>query len=268
MRKNRLLLDEQPLIILPELARKIGLNEAIVLQQINYWLADSKHIYEGRKWVYNSYTEWQKQFPFWSINTIRRAISKLEKSGLVISGNFNKMKLDNTKWYTINHDEVDKVDTEPLNQDGQPTCSNWADENTRLDKPIPETSPKTSSNSNNVLPKIKFAEFVKMKETEYQKLVTEYGEERTKKMVAILDNYKGSKGVTYKDDYRAILSWVVKRLKEDEERGKYGAVFPNAGKNKTNVAKEGRRKTAEDYTSGEFGGFFDDDLPLGDEQVF
>ncbi len=34
----KLLLNEQPLVVLPELACKIGLNEAIILQQLNYWL--------------------------------------------------------------------------------------------------------------------------------------------------------------------------------------------------------------------------------------
>jgi len=147
MRRNRLLLDEKPLIILPELATKIGLNEAIVLQQINYWLVDSNHIYEGRRWVYNTYAEWQKQLPFWSINTIRRAIAKLETTNLVISGNFNKMKLDNTKWYTINFEELEKLEVQPITQDGQSTCPKWADGETNLGRPIPETTTKTTSNN-------------------------------------------------------------------------------------------------------------------------
>ena len=34
---SKLLLNEQPLLIMPTLASKIGLNESIVLQQIHYW---------------------------------------------------------------------------------------------------------------------------------------------------------------------------------------------------------------------------------------
>ncbi len=34
-------------------------------------------------------------------------------------------------------------------------------------------------------------------------------------MLDILDNYKDASGKTYKSDYRAVLSWVVKRLEQD-----------------------------------------------------
>jgi len=53
-----------------------------------------------------------------------------------------------------------------------------------------------------------------MTEEEYQKLITEYGNEAVKKMIGILDNYKGSSGKKYKSDYRAILSWVVNEVKK------------------------------------------------------
>jgi len=62
----KLLLNEEPLIVLPSLAAHIGLQESIFLQQLHYWLNRSDHERDGHKWVYNSYKEWQKQFPFWS----------------------------------------------------------------------------------------------------------------------------------------------------------------------------------------------------------
>ncbi|MDR7079859.1 hypothetical protein J2Y03_004917 [Neobacillus niacini] len=43
---------------------RVGLNEALVLQQIHYWLGINKHEIEGRKWVYNSYPDWQRQLQF------------------------------------------------------------------------------------------------------------------------------------------------------------------------------------------------------------
>ena len=65
--------------------------------------------------------------------------------------------------------------------------------------------------------KIKYAEYVTLTEKEYQKLVDSYGEPSTKKMIEKLDNYKGSKGKTYKSDYMAILSWVVNVIMNNEE---------------------------------------------------
>ncbi|HAH9618369.1 ybl78 [Escherichia coli] len=37
----KLLFAERPLVINTQLAMKIGLNEAIVLQQLHYWLRDT-----------------------------------------------------------------------------------------------------------------------------------------------------------------------------------------------------------------------------------
>ena len=66
-----LLINEPPLQVLPSLACAVGLNEALILQQFHYWLQHSNNIKDGHKWIYNSYQEWHKQFPFWkSKNTL------------------------------------------------------------------------------------------------------------------------------------------------------------------------------------------------------
>lgn len=67
--------------------------------------------------------------------------------------------------------------------------------------------------------KSSYAEFVTMTEEEHRKIIEQYGAERVKRMINILDNYKGSNGKKYDSDYRAILNWVVKR--EEEENNKY-----------------------------------------------
>lgn len=104
---SRLLLDEQPLVILPKLAVVIGLNEAIVLQQLHYWVEKSKNEKDGKYWVYNTLAEWREQFPFWSKNTIIRTFEKLEQDKLIETGVFNRNKSDRTKWYTINYKTLD-----------------------------------------------------------------------------------------------------------------------------------------------------------------
>lgn len=106
---SKLLINEPPLQVLPTLAENVGIVEAIILQQIQYWLITSKEIKRGRKWTYNTYAEWQKQLKFCSDSTIKRAIRKLEKMGLVESATFNKSRSDRTKWYTINYKKVDSL---------------------------------------------------------------------------------------------------------------------------------------------------------------
>ncbi|MDW4340988.1 DnaD domain protein [Staphylococcus saprophyticus] len=104
---NKLLIDDYPIQVLPKLAERIGLNEAIILQQMHYWLNQSKHSHEGKKWIYNSYKSWEEQFPFWSNVTVRRTISSLEKQGLLYTGNFNKAGFDKTKWYSIDYSTLE-----------------------------------------------------------------------------------------------------------------------------------------------------------------
>lgn len=106
---SKLLFDEYPLVVQPTLARAIGLHEAIVLQQINYWLNLQKggEIIDGKKWIYNSLSDWQEQFPFLSESSIYRAMENLEWANLIKTGNYNKRKGDKTKWYTINQETVD-----------------------------------------------------------------------------------------------------------------------------------------------------------------
>lgn len=113
---DRLLLDDRPLLVDPKLATLIGLNESIFLQQLHYWLRGSgAHQHNGRMWVYNTYAEWQEQFPFWTESGIRGIVRRLEGKAnegdpkLIISTDeFNKMTMDRTKWYTIDYDALAK----------------------------------------------------------------------------------------------------------------------------------------------------------------
>lgn len=123
------LYDEHPILIDKKLASVIGLNESIVLQQLNYWLhgKSAKQI-DGRLWIYNTYDNWQKDnFPFWSKSTVRRALDSCIKKGLIITGNFNKAGFDNTKWYSIDAGKLDQVMNSASVQNEQMHCSKWAD---------------------------------------------------------------------------------------------------------------------------------------------
>lgn len=109
-----LLIAEHPLQVLPSLAVAIGLNEAILVQQVHYWLnnkdkRNKPYISEGRKWVYNSYSDWQEQLPFWSIPTIKRAVLQAEKLGILISEQFDLPQGDAKKYYTIEYAKLDEI---------------------------------------------------------------------------------------------------------------------------------------------------------------
>jgi hypothetical protein len=77
---------------------------------------------------------------------------------------------------------------------------------------------KEQKNVTNKDPKTYYAEFVSLSEKEFTTLVKDLGEDFTQKCIVTLDNYKGAKGTKYKSDYRAILNWVIERVREDERK--------------------------------------------------
>lgn len=138
---------------MPTLATLIGLNEAIVLQQIHYWLKikekQQQDYIDNHYWVYNTYEQWQEQFPFWSIRTLKRVFTSLEKSGLLISSNYNKAGFDKTKWYTIDYKALNALNSMSVQSDTivVPTCHDGECQNgTTNTIDYTETTAKTSFN--------------------------------------------------------------------------------------------------------------------------
>lgn len=100
-------LAPHPLLIPPDLAKEIGLHEAVILQQIHYWLEKSNHLINGYRWIYNTYQAWQEQFPFLSLSAIRKAIARLEGLNLLKTERFDKQRWNQTKWYSINYQRLE-----------------------------------------------------------------------------------------------------------------------------------------------------------------
>lgn len=179
MLKSRLLLTEQPVVINKELATVVGLNEAIVLQQIEYWININEKakkesaFHDGFFWTYNTVSEWQEQFPFWSYDTVKRTLSKLRKKEILITDRFNKEGYDRTLWYRINYKKLneleenlnsnrakctnevtshleDKNTSKALKNNNRAKCTNAIGQNAlmqqgKMPQPIPEINTKTST---------------------------------------------------------------------------------------------------------------------------
>jgi hypothetical protein len=110
---SKLLIDVPPLQVLPPLAEKIGLNEALALQQL-HWLLNSRHPdvvhLEDGTWVRTTVHFWESQFPFWSERTIKRIWAHLRQRGLVST----KRGLQDST-YSIHYEALDLL----LNGAGQ-----------------------------------------------------------------------------------------------------------------------------------------------------
>lgn len=170
---TKLLYPEPSLQVLPTLACRIGVNEAMVLQQLHYWLLviakatddeyRKRHFFKGKYWRYGTYQAWKEQdFPFWSETTIKRTIHSLEKQGLLESGNFNEESFDKTKWYTINYEaipelvlpvtyasgQIDPIDEPKLTSSQTPHEPTPAVAPTRVENGPETTSTETTSTTN------------------------------------------------------------------------------------------------------------------------
>ena len=117
---SKYLIDEYPMTMLPSLASRIGGDEAVVLQQIKYWIktnesSGNERVYkDGRWWVFNTVQQWQeKQFIWLAVPTVKRILQSLEQMTLVETEQFEKNNRNNRKWYTINHDAVERLDQVP-----------------------------------------------------------------------------------------------------------------------------------------------------------
>lgn len=154
MNFKELFIDKsKTLIVNTDLALVLGdLNEAIVLNQLNYWLEINKkadkNFIDDRYWVYNSYSDWKaNDFPYWSEKTIQRTFTRLESKGIVISANYNKLAIDKTKWYTINAKKLQEL-VDKFNSDEDRMTNrqdNMTDQQDRMtcregqnDRPLPE----------------------------------------------------------------------------------------------------------------------------------
>lgn len=119
-----LLMTSRPIVINPELAYSIGLNEAIALQQINYWLQETKSGMEsdGVRWIYNTTEQWLEQFPFWSESTLKRTFTRLKTLGVLKIEQLNKSQRDMTNFYTINY-ESELLDEVKVTESKRSKCA-------------------------------------------------------------------------------------------------------------------------------------------------
>ena len=142
-------------------AGTLGLNEAIIINQISYWNEINKksgnNFKDGYYWTYNTYEKWSKSdFPYWSADTIRKTITALEEIGVIISTDkYNSYKIDNTKWYRVDYDKLQEIINIVEEKETQVTqeeyescdcvCESYIDGHGNVHKPIPEN---TTENTN------------------------------------------------------------------------------------------------------------------------
>ena len=139
-----LLMPSRPIVINPDLAYSIGLNEAIALQQVNYWLKETTSGLErdGVRWIYNTTEQWLEQFPFWSESTLKRTFTRLKNLGVLKVEQLNKSQRDMTNYYTINY-ESELLDEVKVTKSKSSKCTLPSGQN----EPMEEVKVKCSNGS-------------------------------------------------------------------------------------------------------------------------
>lgn len=88
-----------------EIAKTYGVNAAILLENLGYWIkqneANETNYYDGYYWTFNSRRAYREIFPYMSERQIDTAFRKLIDGGLVITGHYNKLAYDRTLWYAL-----------------------------------------------------------------------------------------------------------------------------------------------------------------------
>lgn len=147
-----LLINEPPLQVLPSLAKKVGLNEAIFLQQLHFRLLISNTERDGYKWIYKPLADWNEEFPFWSYDTLKRVVSKLEKEKYIITTNaYNRLKMDKTKWYRINYSKMAILPKGQNALSNGATCTNGKGQNAPMEEG--KMHPSDEGNLHQAIPK-------------------------------------------------------------------------------------------------------------------
>jgi len=191
----------------PEIAAKVGLNAAVIFQNILWWAeknaANNKHFHDGLWWTYNSVSAFADLFPYLTGKQIRTALTKLEDDGLLVSGSFNKSAYDRTKWY---------APTCPIGKSDLPKRSN---ENDQEGEPIPDINTDDKLNKN-----IRAHEMPNYwrptnfdPHTKTAHIIAEWTPEEYLTTLEHFEQHHRSKGSKFKDWQSAWGTWVLNSAK-------------------------------------------------------
>lgn len=96
------------------IAEQVGVNGAILLQNIYFWVRKNKandiNFRDGKYWTYNSLNAFVELYPFFSVRNVRTTLSKLKVDGWILVGNYNNNRRDQTCWYTVTDKAVVEID--------------------------------------------------------------------------------------------------------------------------------------------------------------
>jgi hypothetical protein len=189
----------------PEIAKKVGVNAAVIYQNIVWWtqknIANNKHYHDGRHWTYNSIKAFDALFPYLSSKQIRTALDKLEDAELILSGVFNRAGYDRTKWYCPNCQIDLPKKANGIAQEGEPipVSKPVIKPDIKLGEKSPKKQKRAISLPDGWVPSDRNIEDATKRG---------FSQEETNNEAEQFRNYHQSKGSTFKDWDAAWRTWL------------------------------------------------------------
>jgi len=149
--------NKNPIMLFPCEVEEYGVIEAIIIQQIRNWTSYNKkqgsqpHFKDNEWWCRGTMKFWSEMTGI-SEKTLYNKFKSLEESGIIISGQYNKMKLDRTKWYRVNPSlQTGKSITPDLVNDNYPIKGNGTTPFEEMSFPLTEGTIPSNMNEMNVI---------------------------------------------------------------------------------------------------------------------
>jgi hypothetical protein len=177
------------------------------------WCRSTRKLQEDLQYIEN------RQVKTYSTSVINRCIKRLEKSQRICT----RIHELGTVFTVVNYEQYQGFEgykktnlEQDLEQSGN--IRGTVEEQSGNNNKKENKEKKVKKDKKDIIPKINFAEFVSMTQEEYDKLLEAHGQDKLNRIIETLDNYKGANNKKYASDYRAILTWVIKRVEEDSTR--------------------------------------------------
>ena len=198
------------------IAKKVGVDGAIMLQNIHYWIllnkANKQNYQDGEWWTYNTKKAFAELFPFWTEKQVRRILDNLINDGYLKTGNYNKAGYDRTLWYTLTEKGwmLWNINISP---NGQMEKTEWANGMDQTGQPIPNNKTNINNNINTTKKKEtkkKYGQYknVRLTDKELDSLIADYGKDIIDEYITKLDEGIELKGYKYKNFNLAMRNWL------------------------------------------------------------
>jgi hypothetical protein len=88
-----------------EHAARWGVNEAIFLHNLLFWLrknkAEGRHHHDGRTWTFSTTAALAQLYPFWKPHQVRYVIDSLKRQEVILTGHYGADRFDRTLWFAV-----------------------------------------------------------------------------------------------------------------------------------------------------------------------